>query len=102
MANVPSLSPSVPVAVRLHIPAADRFRAIATALAGKFAEMAGGTADDARGLGQAFDRAATDVLARRRGAETAGLDIEYSRGGGKITIDVRCAGERTQVARQLP
>jgi hypothetical protein len=102
MAEAPLASSPVPMSVRLCIPAGAGFRAIATALAGKFGEIVGYTDADARNLGLALDRAAADVVATQGGGDGASLEIEFSRRDSQVTINVRCADQTTRIVRPLP
>lgn len=90
------------MSVRLRIPAAARFRAIALALAGKFAEIAGCAGEDARSLGQAFDRAVSDVIALQGAGDTDSVDIEFSKGDGRVRVTIACGQHHAQVTRPVP
>jgi hypothetical protein len=84
----------------LHIPAGAPYRAIAAALAGKFAEFAGYAPPEAARLGEAIARAAAEVAA---GAGAAGgLDVEFSRRDGRVEITVSSGAQAVRVARPSP
>lgn len=95
----PSAAPGrAPLSIRLHIPAGEAYRAIAAALAGKFAELAGCDPQDAEGFGDAIVRAAAEVAA---GGAT-GVDFEFTRRDGRIEGTVSSAGRAVRVAQPLP
>ena len=91
MADAPRESPAASLSVRLSIPASGAFRAVATALAGKFARVAGWGGDDADRLGEAVERAAADA-AVRAGDACADLDLEMAAVGTRVEVRVGCAG----------
>ncbi len=89
-----------PFSIRLHIPAGAPYRVIATALAGKFAELAGCDAQEAARLGDAIARAAADV-AGAAGGGAGGLDFEFSRRDGRVEVTVSGAGRSVHLARAV-
>ena len=91
MPDAPRESPAAPLSVRLSIPASGAFRAVATALAGKFARVAGWNGDDADRLGEAVARAAADEAARA-GDAAADLDFEMAAVGARVEVRVGRAG----------
>lgn len=87
-----------PLTVRLSIPVTREFRAIGTALAAKFAQASGFSAEDATRLERDVARAA-DRAAGAAG-DGANLDIELTRGGaGDLEISVRCGGGEPATVR---
>ncbi len=102
MSEVPSSPRPAQIVVRLRIPTAEPFRAIGSALAGKFAEVAGCRHEDVRGLGPAFDRAAADVIALEGASDADSLDIELNTGDGRLSVKIACGQHRAQVTRRLP
>lgn len=93
---------SGPMSVRLHIPSGARYRALASALAGKFAEVAGCGGDQVRSLRRAFDRAAEDVVALEDCADAEGLKIEFTRANGRVQVTIICGRHRARIARSVP
>ncbi len=102
MSEVPSAPPPAQMSVRLHIPVAARFRAIASALAGKFADAAGCAGEDARSLGPALDRTVADVIALQGAGEADSLDIEFNKGDGRVQVTIACGRHHAKVTRPLP
>jgi len=90
------------MSVRLHIPTGGPYLALASALAGKFAELAGCRREDVQSLKQAFDHAAEDVVALEGCSEDVGLNIECARSDGRVLVTITCGQHRAQVARSLP
>jgi hypothetical protein len=88
--------------VRLHIPTGAAYLALASALAGKFAEMAGCRREDIESLKVAFDHAAEDVVALEGCTDESGLNIECARGDGRVQVTITCGRHRAEVARLLP
>lgn len=88
--------------VRLHIPTGPPYLSMASALAGKFAEMAGCRREDVESLKVAFDHAAEDVVALEGCSDAAGLNIECARGDGRVHVTITCGRHRAEVARPLP
>lgn len=101
MSEVPSAPRPAQMAVRLRIPAAAPFRAIGSALAGKFAEIAGCGREDVRSLGPALDRAAADVIALEGASDADSLDIELNTGDGRVRVTIACGQHHAQVTRPL-
>ena len=93
---------SGPMTVRLHIPVGAPYLSMASALAGKFAEIAGCGRDDVKGLKAAFDRAAEDVVALEDCSAADGLNIECASSDGRVLVTITCGRHRAEVARLLP
>ena len=102
MTGVQPTPSSGPMSVRLHIPTGAAYLALASALAGKFAEIAGCRREDAQSLMAAFDHAAEDVVALEGCADEVGLNIECARSDGRVQVTITCGRHRAQVARSLP
>jgi hypothetical protein len=88
--------------VRLHIPNGAPYLSMASALAGKFAEVAGCRREDVESLKVAFDHAAEDVVALEGCAGESSLNIECARGDGRVQVTISCGRHRAEVARSLP
>ncbi len=92
---------SGPMTVRLHVPGGAAFLAMASALAGKFAEVAGCRHEDVESLKVAFDRAAEDVVALEA-CRDQGLNVECARSDGRVQVTITCGRHRAKLARPLP
>lgn len=92
MADAPRESPAAPLTVRLSVPASGAFRGVATALAGKFARVAGWTGGDADRLAEAVGEAAD--AAARDGGPSANLDFELVAVGRAVEVHMGGAGGR--------
>jgi len=88
----------VPLTLRLSVPVTAGFRAIGTALAGKFARASGFSEEDATRIERDVARAADRTAGAAR--DGANLDIELTRGdAGDLEISIRCAGGEPAMVR---
>ena len=82
----------------LSIPADPRYRGLATEVAGKFAELAGGSAADGTGLADALENALAQVI--DGAGPGAHVDVAFRPTTAAIDVHLRC-GPRTAVIRHL-
>jgi len=78
----------------LHVPADDRYRALAPEVAGKYVELVGGTAADGRALGEA-------LLGALRGIVNSHADVvelQFELRAGSVHVSLR-SGDRTTVVQ---
>ena len=85
--------------LRLSLPAAREFAAVAAAAAVKIYELLGHSASDAKAAAAAVEELAAAVV-----ADGAGEDItfEFHRRDGELRIEARCAGRTSQARHTLP
>jgi hypothetical protein len=102
MADAASISVTGPLSLGLSVPVGHKYRMVAAALVGKLAEVSGFSAHDVQSLGQAFDRAAADVIALQGAGDADAIDIRCRRDDGHLEIVVTCGTHRAQVVRALP
>ena len=81
--------------VTLVVPADARYRTLAPELAGKYVEIAGGSAADAKTLSEAVLRALTTLT-----AAGADIDVAFHSEGSRVEITLRCGG-RSAVVKHL-
>ena len=86
--------------VKVSVPIEPRYRALATELAGKFVELIGGSATDARALSDALS-SAIDGMAPAAPAGTH-VDLIFHAGGGGVEVTVHCGTRSTVVKQPLP
>jgi hypothetical protein len=83
----------MPDAFSLRVPLATPYRALAPELAGRYAELAGGSTDAAAALSSAVTAAIDRVAA---GADaTAGVDLAFTPEAAGIRVELTC-GPRTE------
>jgi hypothetical protein len=80
----------------LTVPVDDRYRHLAPDVSAKYAELAGGTADDGRALAAEIN-AAIDKIAH--GApHGAGVELAFHAAAGRVEVHLQCHG-RTAVVK---
>ena len=85
--------------LRLSVPSADEFRAIAAELAQRVAEYVGTPAAEARSTGGTIQSLASDVA----GCDADGdITFEFHRVDGELRIDAQCAGRTSRARHPLP
>lgn len=84
----------------LQVPADERYRVLAPEIAGKYAELVGGTAAD----GQTLSADVVDAMRRITTGAAVGavIDLAFSTHGGRVEIALKCAGQATVVRFALP
>lgn len=84
---------------KLTVPVDDRYRNLAPDVAAKYAELAGGTADDGKALAAAIN-AAIDKIAHgaHRGA---GVDLDFHVAAGSVEVQARCEGRTAAVTHHV-
>jgi hypothetical protein len=102
MSDAPVAPSSGSMSFSLRVPVQPKFRAVASALVGKFAEVCGFGSYAVRGLSKSFDQAAEDVVALQGAGEGDCLDIRFDRGDHQMEIAVACGGHHAHVVRALP
>jgi hypothetical protein len=95
----PSGSPQEGVLLRLSVPAAGDFRAIASDLAVKVAEYLGTSASDVGGVAPALERAAREVAAPDGDAQ---IEFVFRRAAGALLIEARSGGRVAEMRHALP
>jgi hypothetical protein len=95
----PSGSAQEGVLLRLSVPAAGDFRAIASDLAVKVAESLGTSAPDAGGVVSALERAALEVAASDGDAQ---IEFVFRRAAGALLIEARSGGRVVEMRHALP
>jgi hypothetical protein len=84
----------------LQVPADERYQVLAPEIAGKYAELVGGTVADGQSLGADVVEAMRRISARA--PVGAAIDLAFSTHGGRVEITLKCAGETTVVRFALP
>jgi len=84
----------------MSVPLDARYRSLAPAVAGKYAELLGAAPADAEGLMAALTKT-LDGLAGSAGAD-AHADLVFHRAVDGVQIDVHCAGRSTVLKHLLP
>ena len=80
-----------------HVPSDRRYRILAPEVAGKYAELAGGTPADGVVLAAALSAAMDDLS---NGAD-ADFELSYRIRSGEVEVTVQCAGRSTVVKHPL-
>jgi len=102
MSEVPAGPSLTSMSFSLRVPVQPKYRAVASALVGKFAEVCGFGTYAVHSMGRAFDQAAEDVVALQCAGESDCLDIRFERNGDHLKIDVTCGVHHAHVVRALP
>lgn len=102
MSDVPVGPPSGSIAFSLHLPVHPKYRAVASALVGKFAEVCGFGTYAVRSMGKAFDQAVEDLVALQNAGESDCLDVRFERDDHHVKIVVVCGAHNAHVVRALP
>lgn len=87
------------VDLRLTIPAAAPYLAVAVELTGRFAEYSGAAADAARTLAQAVDAAIAPVAGAQPDTP---IDLEMSAQGRELVVTARAGSTTTRATCPLP
>jgi hypothetical protein len=87
----------MPQPFELEVPADERYRVLAPAVAGKYVEVLGGSAADAQGLSDALV-AAMHKVANGHG-DVVRLQFELKTGGVHVTV--RCGDQSTVVEHRI-
>ena len=90
----------MPVAFTISVPVESRFLDLISDVAGKYAELAGGTTTDAQALASSI---ATEVerLANGRGGASA-VELVFEAEAGGVDVTLRCDGDSATVKQALP
>jgi hypothetical protein len=84
----------------LTVPADARYRVLGPEVAGKFAELVGGTPADGKALADAVSAALADVVDGSEDGSRVDLTFQTETGGVDVTI--RCASRSSVVKHPLP
>ena len=86
--------------LRLSLPVARDFAAVAAAAAIKIAELLGHSADDARAAGDTIESLVAEVAPE--GGTPADITFEFHQSHGELRIDARCQGRSSRAHHPLP
>jgi hypothetical protein len=84
----------------LSVPVDPRYRGLAMEIAGKYAEMAGGSAADGTGLAGALEDALAQVI--DGAGPGAHVDVSFRPTSAAIDVHVRCGPRSAVVRHPLP
>jgi D-serine deaminase-like pyridoxal phosphate-dependent protein len=85
---------------RLQIPVEMTYRALVPEVAGRFAELSGGSAADAASLATAIS-SAIETVTVGAGPE-AHVDVSFATESTGVHVGVACNGQRTSVSVKIP
>jgi hypothetical protein len=84
---------------KLTVPVDERYRNLAPDVSAKYAELAGGTADDGKALSSEVN-AAIEKLAH--GApHGAGVDLAFHVAAGRVEVQLQCHGRTAAVTHHM-
>jgi hypothetical protein len=94
------MTPDAPTMVlRLSVPSADEFRAIAAEVAPRIAEYVGTPPAEAKATGGTIHTLASAVAGRDGDGD---ITFEFHRVDGELRIDAQCAGRTSRARHPLP
>ena len=85
--------------IALVVPAGSRYRALAPEVAGKYAELVGGSAAEARALAATV----SEAVARLQAADPeTPIELTLTTDAGGIAIALRCGGRSAALKQPIP
>jgi hypothetical protein len=84
---------------KLTVPVDDRYRSLAPDVAAKYAELAGGSANDGHALSTALNAAIDTLIHGAR--HGAGIDLDFHIAAGSVEVHVQCEGRTTVVKHHV-
>lgn len=85
---------------KLHLPADTAYRTLVPEVAGRYAELSGGSASDAAALTEAVTSAVERVITQA--GSQANLDLHFQPDASGVRVDVNSNGHKESVRIRIP